>query len=660
MAPLVPGPRVLDLGIGPGTSALEMWRADPARRHVGLDLSAPMLRRARAPRRRARPRPAARPRRRARASRSATARSTARPATASCTCSTTRRAALARGAARAPARRRRRRSSSRARGPPGSARRSRRRPAPRARDGALARDVPPPPPLRRGVAPGAPRARRPRARPRLARPLRLRRDGDRVAGRGLTRGPRPRKQARARSLGHRLRLRRHRAHRGPRRSRRLRFAGEENYRRAEDAYRAGAYPFSDLLAKVFAPITASREEIAAFARATAVLRPGFEGFLGACRAGRRPFLVVSAGLDAYIEPVLERLPAPLRAHLELRANRARIGPGGLEVSFHGADCGFCGFCKGNVVRELQAAGNKVLVCGDGTGDRHAADAADAVFARRGSSLARYCAGEALPHERVRDVRRGDGAVPPLENSPIVKCGATIGSFSRSSGVTLKPMSSAAGPMGVTKRIPNPTFARRSASRYWIGSSQRFPTSAKSATSRLPRRRSRSSAFASRNASPPSETGAARRRSACRARCSRPRRARRGAGARLGGERLAHVLLDHLLLAVAAHRRRAAEEEAARDDGARAAVERETRPPRSDSASTVARPTGRYAGRAPRELHHVRVDVRAREEPEEQPIVAARRASGPTRPRRSRTSRGAGGRSCRGSRGRRRGGARAAW
>jgi ubiquinone/menaquinone biosynthesis C-methylase UbiE len=47
MAALVPGPRVLDLGIGPGTSALEMWRADPTRRHVGLDVSTAMLRRAR-------------------------------------------------------------------------------------------------------------------------------------------------------------------------------------------------------------------------------------------------------------------------------------------------------------------------------------------------------------------------------------------------------------------------------------------------------------------------------------------------------------------------------------------------------------------------------------------------------------------------------------
>ncbi len=46
MAALVPGPRVLDLGVGPGTSAIEMAAADASRRHVGVDLSAAMLRRA--------------------------------------------------------------------------------------------------------------------------------------------------------------------------------------------------------------------------------------------------------------------------------------------------------------------------------------------------------------------------------------------------------------------------------------------------------------------------------------------------------------------------------------------------------------------------------------------------------------------------------------
>jgi 2-hydroxy-3-keto-5-methylthiopentenyl-1-phosphate phosphatase len=177
----------------------------------------------------------------------------------------------------------------------------------------------------------------------------------------------------------------------------LHFAGEQVYQEAEDAYRAGALTFSALLSRIFGPITATREEIAAFARRTAVLRPGFERFLGACRDAASPFLLVSAGLDAYIEPVLERLSAPLRDHLEVRSNRATFSPGGLRIAFHGTDCGFCGFCKGHVVEELQAAGNKVVVLGDGSGDRHAAEAADFVFARRGSSLVRYCGEKRIPH-----------------------------------------------------------------------------------------------------------------------------------------------------------------------------------------------------------------------------------------------------------------------
>ena len=43
---LVPGPLVLDLGVGPGESSLEALLASPGRRAVGLDISAAMLRRA--------------------------------------------------------------------------------------------------------------------------------------------------------------------------------------------------------------------------------------------------------------------------------------------------------------------------------------------------------------------------------------------------------------------------------------------------------------------------------------------------------------------------------------------------------------------------------------------------------------------------------------
>jgi 2-hydroxy-3-keto-5-methylthiopentenyl-1-phosphate phosphatase len=177
----------------------------------------------------------------------------------------------------------------------------------------------------------------------------------------------------------------------------IHFAGEASYQAAEDGYRAGHYGFGTLLQKVFGPIQASREEIADFARSRAAWRPGFETFLEACARAGRPFLIVSAGLDAYIEPVVAALPAPLRHHLEVRANRADCSPDGMTVAFHGPDCGFCGACKGLVVEELQRAGHEVVVLGDGAGDRCAARAADFVFARAGSSLVRWCEEQGVPH-----------------------------------------------------------------------------------------------------------------------------------------------------------------------------------------------------------------------------------------------------------------------
>jgi 2-hydroxy-3-keto-5-methylthiopentenyl-1-phosphate phosphatase len=183
-----------------------------------------------------------------------------------------------------------------------------------------------------------------------------------------------------------------------------RFAGHDTWRRAEDEYAAGAFTFGELLRRIFEPITADAQAIAAFARERAVLRPGFEPFLAACAAAGRPFVVCSAGLDVYIEPVLERLPAGLRGHLELRSNRARCSPAGMTLEFHRParddGCGRCGFCKGTVVRELQEAGHRVVVCGDGTSDRCAADAADFVFATR--RLVDHCRSRGLPHRTFSD------------------------------------------------------------------------------------------------------------------------------------------------------------------------------------------------------------------------------------------------------------------
>ena len=184
------------------------------------------------------------------------------------------------------------------------------------------------------------------------------------------------------------------------------FAGREVWRLAEDEYQAGTLGFGALIQRLFAPITASEEEIAAFARARAVLRPGFVELLAACRRAGRPFVVCSAGLDVYIRPVLERLPGHLRSHLELVSNAATCSPGGMRVEFRAAadpsddGCGHRGFCKGTVVRRLRAEGHKVVFCGDGSVDRCAAAEADFVFAT--GRLTDFCRQRNLPHRAFAD------------------------------------------------------------------------------------------------------------------------------------------------------------------------------------------------------------------------------------------------------------------
>ena len=191
----------------------------------------------------------------------------------------------------------------------------------------------------------------------------------------------------------------------------IRFAGYGTWRRAEDRFKAGEITFSQLIEAIFAPVTATREEIAAFARDTAVLRPGLERFVAACREAGRPFLLVSAGLDVYIEAVLERLAPEVRAHVEVRANRATCSPAGLSIAFHGdgGGCGRCGFCKGTVVDDLHARGYRVAMCGDGTADRCAADRADKVFAR--GRLVRYCAEQGIPHATFETFDEVSAALP---------------------------------------------------------------------------------------------------------------------------------------------------------------------------------------------------------------------------------------------------------
>ena len=161
--------------------------------------------------------------------------------------------------------------------------------------------------------------------------------------------------------------------------------GRPRWQEAEDAFQSGALDFEGLLRAIFEPIVTSPAAVRDFVRTHARFRPGFERLLRTCREQGIPFVLASGGLDLYIRPALELLPAELTTGLELRANHAEITPDGLRLTFPWKDapgaCGTCGSCKGALVRDLQRRGHRVVAVGDGNADRCMAGVADVLFAR---------------------------------------------------------------------------------------------------------------------------------------------------------------------------------------------------------------------------------------------------------------------------------------
>jgi len=146
-------------------------------------------------------------------------------------------------------------------------------------------------------------------------------------------------------------------------------------------WRSGTVGHRELTEAESAMMRVTEAEALAFTRGFG-LDPHFAGFAGdALERGDR-VLIVSEGFEFYIRDQLDR--AGLGA-LPLAANRARFEGDRLIPSFpHGdSSCGRCGNCKAQHVRSARAAGDHVVLVGDGLSDRCAAEIADTVLARDG-------------------------------------------------------------------------------------------------------------------------------------------------------------------------------------------------------------------------------------------------------------------------------------
>jgi 2-hydroxy-3-keto-5-methylthiopentenyl-1-phosphate phosphatase len=115
--------------------------------------------------------------------------------------------------------------------------------------------------------------------------------------------------------------------------------------------------------------------------------PHFTEFVRFCKKQEIPLMILSDGLDVYVERVLSNAGL---SHLPFFANHTEFAGVKLKVSFPytDAECNSCGNCKRNHMLNASADEDIIVYIGDGYSDRCPARYADIVFAKR--QLIKHC------------------------------------------------------------------------------------------------------------------------------------------------------------------------------------------------------------------------------------------------------------------------------
>lgn len=133
------------------------------------------------------------------------------------------------------------------------------------------------------------------------------------------------------------------------------------------------------------------------------LDPTFSGFVGFCRDREIPLVVLSDGLDFYVERLLRReglgdLPV-FSNHLEFvtAGSVTRLVPSFPHTD---AECFDCGNCKRNHLLTLSGDDDIIVYIGDGISDRCPVRYADIVFAK--GRLIHHCQEQNVTYHEFRD------------------------------------------------------------------------------------------------------------------------------------------------------------------------------------------------------------------------------------------------------------------
>ena len=128
----------------------------------------------------------------------------------------------------------------------------------------------------------------------------------------------------------------------------------------------------------FALIKEPKEKLQEFVRQHIEIRPGFFEFVKYCRDTSTPLVIVSSGLDFYIETVLRGMGMP---DLELYCGQTSFCKDGIIVYYYDPEGNSIseGFKK-KYLTWLKQRNSHIIYMGDGLSDLEAARCADHIFA----------------------------------------------------------------------------------------------------------------------------------------------------------------------------------------------------------------------------------------------------------------------------------------
>jgi 2-hydroxy-3-keto-5-methylthiopentenyl-1-phosphate phosphatase len=152
----------------------------------------------------------------------------------------------------------------------------------------------------------------------------------------------------------------------------------EPWRNIEADYIEGRITVEESNRRQFALIKEPKEKLQEFVRSHIDLRQGFLEFTADCEAKRHQLVIVSSGLDFYIDVVLSELGI---SDIEMYCGTTEFNEKGIMVNYydHNGNIIKHGF-KNSYINWLKCRNENVVYIGDGLSDLEAARHANYVFA----------------------------------------------------------------------------------------------------------------------------------------------------------------------------------------------------------------------------------------------------------------------------------------